>query len=75
MSAHDMINLLEEMLFCETMLNCETTGCRALFEPDEPSHDPMEAWSQRAAAGAKSCGWGIGRTGLVKCPACMSGAQ
>ena len=67
-----MINLLEEMLFCETMLNCETTGCRALFEPEEPPHEPMEAWSQRAAEAAKECGWGIGRTGLVKCPSCIS---
>ena len=68
-----MENLLEEMLYCETMLNCETTGCRAMFEPDEPPHDPMEAWSKRAAAQAVEAGWAIGKTGLVKCPECMAG--
>ncbi len=67
-----MINLLEEMLFCELMLNCETTGCRELFEPDEPPHEPMDAWSQRAAAAATSSGWAIGHTGLVKCPSCLA---
>jgi hypothetical protein len=67
-----MINLLEEMLFCETMLNCETTGCRELFEPGEPPHEPIEAWSQRAAVAAKAGGWGIGPTGLVKCPLCIN---
>ncbi len=67
-----MENLLEEMLYCETMLNCETTGCRALFEPAEPPHEPMEAWSKRAAAQAVDAGWAVGRTGLVKCPACIA---
>jgi hypothetical protein len=70
-----MINLLEEMLFCETMLNCESTGCREMFEPDEPPHEPMDAWANRAAAAAVAGGWGIGRTGLVKCPACMSAGK
>jgi hypothetical protein len=67
-----MINLLEEMLFCELLLNCETTGCYAMFEPDEPPHEPMEEWSKRGAAKAVAAGWAIGRTGLVKCPACMA---
>lgn len=67
-----MDNLLEEMLFCETLLACETGGCRAVFEPDEPAHEPMDAWSVRAAAEAVKAGWAIGRTGLVKCPACAA---
>ena len=67
-----MINLLEEMLFCETMLNCETSSCRALFEPPEPPHEPMEPWAGRAAQAAQAASWGVGRTGLVKCPACLS---
>jgi hypothetical protein len=70
-----MINLLEEMLFCEWMLNCETTGCYATFEPEEPPHDPMEPWSQRAAEKAVEAGWSIGRTGLVKCPACIAAGK
>lgn len=67
-----MNNLLEEMLFCETLLNCETTGCREMFEPDEPPHEPMEDWSKRAAAQAGNAGWSIGHTGLVKCPGCLA---
>ena len=67
-----MDNLLEEMLFCETVLVCETGGCRAMFEPGEPAHEPMDAWSTRAAAEAVAAGWAIGRTGLVKCPACSA---
>ncbi len=67
--------LLQEMLFCEFMLVCESHDCRAFFEFDEVAHDPMEAWSRRAAAAAGQAGWGIGRTGLVKCPACLSGAD
>lgn len=67
-----MINLLEEMLFCEWMLNCETTQCRKVFEPELPPHEPMEAWAAEGAAQASAAGWGIGRTGLVKCPACMA---
>ncbi len=70
-----MINLLEEMLFCETLLMCETTGCHAVFEPEEPPHEPMDAWSVRAAAKAVDAGWAIGRTGLVKCPACMTAGK
>lgn len=67
-----MDNLLEEMLFCETLLNCESSGCHNMFEPTEPAHEPMEAWSKRAAAQALLSGWAIGRTGLVKCPACAA---
>ena len=67
-----MDNLIEEMLYCETLLNCESTGCRGMFEPDEPAHDPMDAWSRRAATQALEAGWAIGNTGLVKCPACIA---
>ena len=67
-----MDNLLEEMLFCETMLNCESSDCRVLFEPAEPPHEPMDDWSRRAAVEAAAAGWGVGRTGLVKCPACIA---
>jgi hypothetical protein len=67
-----MTDLLEEMLFCEWLLNCETSGCRTLFEPAEPPHEPMEAWAHRAALAAVAGGWAIGNTGLVKCPACMA---
>ncbi len=70
-----MINLLEEMLYCETLLNCETTGCRGQFDPREPAHEPMDAWSQRAAVEAVASGWGIGRTGLVKCPDCLAAGR
>ncbi|MFL6657116.1 MAG: hypothetical protein ACJ8GW_03515 [Massilia sp.] len=65
-----MNDLLQEMLFCEYMLKCETHACRAFFEFDEVANDPMEAWSQRAAAAAAEAGWVVGRTGLVKCPSC-----
>ena len=67
-----MDGLLQEMLFCEYMLKCESTGCRAFFEFDEVASEPMEAWSQRAAAEAERAGWKIGHTGLVKCPACAA---
>jgi hypothetical protein len=67
-----MENLLQEMLVCELLLMCETHGCNAMFEPEEPPHDPIEAWSVRAAAAAESLGWTIGHTGLVKCPTCAS---
>lgn len=67
-----MYNLIQEMLFCEFMLVCETHDCRAFFEFDEVATEPMEAWSHRAAAAAQSCGWAIGHTGLVKCPACAA---
>lgn len=67
-----MNNLLEEMLFCECMLVCETHDCRAFFEFDEVASEPMEEWSVRAAAAAKDIGWTIGHTGLVKCPQCAA---
>ena len=60
------------MLFCECMLVCETHDCREFFEFDEVANDPMQAWSERAAAEAESSGWKIGHTGLVKCPKCAS---
>jgi hypothetical protein len=67
-----MENLLEEMLFCECMLVCETHDCRAFFEFDEVACEPMEDWSRRAAAVARESGWAIGHTGLVKCPQCAA---
>jgi hypothetical protein len=67
-----MNNLLQEMLFCEFMLVCESHACRDFFEFDEVAHEPMEEWSMRAAAAANSCGWTIGHTGLVKCPTCST---
>jgi hypothetical protein len=67
-----MNNLLEEMLYCELLLMCETHGCGQIFESEEPPHDPIEEWAKRAAAKAESSGWAIGRTGLVKCPACAA---
>ena len=69
-----MNNLLQEMLYCEMLLTCETYGCREFFEFDEVASDPMEAWSIRAGSMAESCGWTIGHTGLVKCPKCASTA-
>lgn len=65
-----MNNLLQEMLYCECLLMCETHDCRAHFECDEVANDPMEAWSRRAATAAEAAGWKIGHTGLVKCPQC-----
>jgi hypothetical protein len=65
-----MNNLLQEMLYCELLLMCETHGCGEMFFFDEPPNDPVEEWASRAASAAESCGWGIGRTGLVKCPKC-----
>jgi hypothetical protein len=67
-----MNNLLQEMLICEFMLVCETSGCREFFEFDEVASEPMEEWSVRAAAAAKTFGWTIGHTGLVKCPTCAA---
>lgn len=40
-----MNNLLQEMLYCEMLLTCETYGCREFFEFEEVASDPMEAWS------------------------------
>jgi hypothetical protein len=65
-------DLLQEMLFCQMFLTCESHGCRAHFEFDEIATEPMDDWSQRAAATAASQGWKIGHTGLVKCPACAA---
>ena len=67
-----MNQLLQEMLFCEFMLVCESHDCRQFFEFEEVANDPMEEWSNRAAAAAQASGWGVGHTGLVKCPACLS---
>lgn len=67
-----MTDLLEEMLFCEYMLVCESCDCRAFFEFDEVANDPMEAWARRAAVAARQCGWTIGHTGLVKCAKCAA---
>ncbi len=67
-----MDGLLQEMLFCECMLKCESSGCRAFFEFDEVANDPMEEWSQRAVVVAENLGWTVGHTGLVKCPACAA---
>ena len=67
-----MNNLLQEMLYLEFMLVCETHDCRAFFEFDEVANDPMQAWSQRAATAAEAAGWRIGHTGLVKCPICSN---
>ncbi len=69
-----MNNLLQEMLFCNFMLTCESHGCREFFEFDEVAADPIDAWSIRAAAVAQSDGWVIGHTGLVKCPKCAAAA-
>lgn len=69
-----MNNLLQEMLYCEMLLICETYGCREFFEFDEVASEPMEEWSIRAASMAERCGWTIGHTGLVKCPKCASTA-
>lgn len=65
-----MGGLLEEMLYCEFMLKCESSGCRAFFEFDEVANDPMDEWAKRAAAEAERLGWKVGHTGLVKCPDC-----
>jgi hypothetical protein len=70
-----MNDLLQETLFFEFMLVCESHECRAFFEFDEVAVEPMDAWSIRAAAAAKSAGWGIGHTGLVKCPQCLAKAS
>jgi hypothetical protein len=67
-----MNNLLQEMLFCNFMLTCETHDCREFFEFDEVAVEPMDAWSIRAAVIAESQGWVIGHTGLVKCPKCAA---
>lgn len=64
-------NLIQEMLFCECMLVCETHDCRNFFEFEEVAAEPMEEWSRRAAAAAEAGGWGVGHTGLVKCPRCL----
>ena len=69
-----MDGLLQEMLFCECMLKCESSNCRGFFEFDEVASEPMDDWSQRAAAEAERCGWTVGHTGLVKCPVCAAGA-
>lgn len=65
-------NLLEEMLFCEFMLVCESHDCRVFFEFEEVANDPMEEWAKRAALAAVECGWNIGHTGLVKCASCAA---
>lgn len=65
-------DLLEEMLFCQFMLVCESHGCRAFFEFEEVANDPMEAWARRAAVAARVDGWTIGHTGLVKCASCAA---
>lgn len=67
-----MDGLLQEMLYCEFMLKCESHGCREFFEFDEVATEPMQEWSQRAAATAQSMGWTVGHTGLVKCPKCAA---
>lgn len=66
-----MVGLLEEMLYLEFMLKCESSGCRAFFEFEEVATDPMDEWAKRAALEAERCGWKVGHTGLVKCPACV----
>jgi hypothetical protein len=70
-----MFGLIQEMLFCEYMLKCESSHCRAFFEFDEVAAEPMEAWSERAAAEAGQVGWTVGPTGLVKCAACAAAAR
>ena len=70
-----MTDLLQEMLFCQSMLVCESYDCRNFFEFDELACEPMDAWSVRATAEAKRCGWAIGHTGLVKCPECSAAAR
>ena len=70
-----MNDLLQEMLYCEYMLKCESSNCRAFFEFEEVATEPMEEWSQRAAVAAAAAGWKIGHTGLVKCPACFAAAS
>ncbi|MDQ1818050.1 hypothetical protein RBA41_32595 [Massilia sp. CCM 9210] len=67
-----MKNLLQEMLYCEFLLKCETSNCREFFEFDEVATEPMDDWSTRAADWAEKCGWTIGHTGLVKCPKCAA---
>ncbi len=67
-----MNDLLQEMLYCEFMLKCESSNCREFFEFDEVATEPMDAWSQRAAAAAEIAGWKVGHTGLVKCPQCAT---
>lgn len=69
-----MEDLLQEMLYCEFMLKCESSNCREFFEFEEVAVEPMEEWSQRAAAAAHTAGWAIGHTGLVKCPQCAANA-
>lgn len=68
-----MNDLLQEMLYCEYMLKCESSQCRNFFEFDEVATEPMEEWSKRAAVAAEAAGWKIGHTGLVKCPVCSAG--
>lgn len=70
-----MDGLLQEMLYCEFMLKCETSTCRAFFEFDEVATEPMDDWSRRAASEAEQIGWTIGHTGLVICPQCSAAAK
>ncbi len=69
-----MDGLLQEMLYCEFMLKCESSNCREFFEFDEVATEPMEEWSARAVVEAEQRGWTVGHTGLVKCPGCAAGA-
>lgn len=70
-----MKNLLQEMLYCEFLLKCETSNCREFFECDEVATEPLEDWSARAVVLAEECGWTIGHTGLVKCPKCTANSH
>lgn len=65
-----MDGLLQEMLYYEFMLKCETSNCREFFEFDKVAVEPIDEWSQRATAEAEKCGWTVGHTGLVKCARC-----
>lgn len=67
-----MNDLLQEMLYCEFMLKCESSNCREFFEFEEVATEPMEEWSERAAAAAHAARWTIGHTGLVKCARCAA---
>ena len=69
-----MDGLLQEMLYYECMLKCESSNCREFFEFDEVASEPMDEWSGRAAAEAEKTGWTVGHTGLVKCPKCAAGS-
>jgi len=63
------MNRIEEKLYLEIVLDCES--CGELFEPESDACDPMDKWAKINEAIAIKLGWHSNQEGNTFCKKCV----